>query len=88
MLVDRPLRDRVRFMQVNLNTTLPKLGPFDFVFLRNVMIYFSADTKRQVVERVLSTLKPGGYLLIGHSETLNDLNASAVAVAPSIYRKP
>lgn len=88
VLVDRPLRDRVRFMQVNLNTTLPKLGPFDFVFLRNVMIYFSADTKRQVVERVLSTIRPGGYLLIGHSETLNDLNASAVAVAPSIYRKP
>jgi chemotaxis protein methyltransferase CheR len=37
---------------------------------------------------VLSTIKPGGYLLIGHSETLNDLNASAIAVAPSIYRKP
>ncbi len=88
VLVDRPLRDRVRFMQVNLNTTLPKIGPFDCVFLRNVMIYFSADTKRQVVERVLSVIKPGGYLLIGHSETLNELNSSAVAVAPSIYRKP
>lgn len=88
VLVDRPLRDRVRFMQVNLNATLPKLGSFDVVFLRNVMIYFSADTKRQVVERVLSVIKPGGYLLIGHSETLNELNSSAVAVAPSIYRKP
>jgi chemotaxis protein methyltransferase CheR len=88
VLVDRPLRDRVRFMQMNLNATLPKLGPFDFVFLRNVMIYFSADTKRQVVERVLSVIKPGGYLLIGHSETLNELSANAVAVAPSIYRKP
>jgi chemotaxis protein methyltransferase CheR len=88
VLVDRPLRERVRFMHVNLNTTLPKMGPFDVIFLRNVMIYFSADTKRQVIERVLSTLKPGGFLLIGHSETLNELNASAVAVAPSIYRKP
>lgn len=88
VLVDRPLRDRVRFMQVNLNTTLPKIGPFDCVFLRNVMIYFSADTKRQVVERVLSVIKPGGYLLIGHSETLSELNTSAVAIAPSIYRKP
>jgi chemotaxis protein methyltransferase CheR len=64
------------------------MGPFDVIFLRNVMIYFSADTKRQVVERVLSVLKPGGHLLIGHSETLNELNANAVAVAPSIYRKP
>lgn len=88
VLVDKPLRDRVRFMQVNLNTTLPKIGPFDFVFLRNVMIYFSPDTKRQVVERVLSVVKPGGYLLIGHSETLNELSSSAVAVAPSVYRKP
>lgn len=88
VLVDRPLRDRVRFMNVNLNTTLPKMGPFDIIFLRNVMIYFSADTKRQVVERVLSALKPGGHLLIGHSETLNELNTGAVAVAPSIYRKP
>lgn len=88
VLVDRPLRDRVRFIHLNLNTTLPKIGPFDMVFLRNVMIYFNPDTKRQVVERVLSALKPGGHLLIGHSETLNELNASAVAVAPSIYRKP
>ena len=75
-------------MQVNLNTALPRIGPFDFVFLRNVMIYFSPDTKRQVVERVMSVIKPGGYLLIGHSETLNELNTSAVPIAPSIYRKP
>ncbi|MBM0105651.1 protein-glutamate O-methyltransferase CheR [Steroidobacter sp. S1-65] len=88
LLVDRALRDRVRFMQINLNTTLPRIGPFDMIFLRNVMIYFSPQTKRQVVERVLSVLKPGGHLLIGHSETLNELRLNAVAVAPSIYRKP
>lgn len=88
LLVERSLREKVRFTSVNLNTTLPKMGPFDFVFLRNVMIYFNADTKRQVVERVLSVLKPGGFLLIGHSESLNELNVSAVAVAPSVYRKP
>lgn len=88
VLVDRALRERVRFMQINLNTALPRMAPFDFVFLRNVMIYFNADTKRQVVERVLSLVKPGGHLIIGHSETLNELNTSAVAVAPSVYRKP
>ncbi|HEY0942019.1 MAG TPA: protein-glutamate O-methyltransferase CheR [Steroidobacter sp.] len=88
ILVDRPLRERVRFMLINLNTTLPRIGPFDVIFLRNVMIYFSADTKRQVAERALSVLKPGGYLLIGHAETLNELNVNAIAVAPSIYRKP
>lgn len=87
VLVDRPLRERVRFMSINLNTTLPRLGLFDMIFLRNVMIYFSTETKREVVQRVLSALKPGGYFVIGHSETLNELNAPAVAVAPSIYRK-
>ena len=87
VLVDRPLRERVRFMSINLNTTLPRIGPFDMIFLRNVMIYFSAATKRQVVERVLSVLKPGGYFVIGHSESLNDMNAPVSALAPSIYRK-
>jgi chemotaxis protein methyltransferase CheR len=88
LLVERSLRHRVQFAQVNLNTALPQLGPFDIVFLRNVMIYFSGDTKRQVVARVLATLKPGGYLCIGHSESLNDISSEVSQVAPSIYRKP
>lgn len=88
LLIDRPLRERVRFMKINLNTTLPRIGPFDCVFLRNVMIYFNPATKKQVVERVLSVLKPGGYLVIGHSETLNDVHSAAIPVSPSIYRKP
>jgi chemotaxis protein methyltransferase CheR len=87
LLVDRSLRQRVRFEQVNLNDTLPKLGAFDVVFLRNVMIYFSADTKRQVVARVLGPLKPGGLFCIGHSESLNDLGAPVQLVAPSVFRK-
>lgn len=88
LLVERSLRQRVQFAQVNLNTTLPQLGSFDVVFLRNVMIYFNGDTKRQVVARVLSLLKPGGVFCIGHSESLNDINATVQQVAPSIYRKP
>jgi chemotaxis protein methyltransferase CheR len=88
VLVDRALRDKVHFTQVNLNDTLPRLGQFDMIFLRNVMIYFNLETKRQVVSRVLSALKPGGYLLIGHSETLNEISSAVTALAPSIYRKP
>jgi chemotaxis protein methyltransferase CheR len=88
LLVDRALRDRVQFAQVNLNTELPRLGPFDVIFLRNVMIYFNNETKRQVVRRVLSVLKPGGHFCIGHSESLNDISSDVLAVAPSIYRKP
>jgi chemotaxis protein methyltransferase CheR len=88
LLVEKSLRSRVGFLQVNLNATLPSLGMFDLVFLRNVLIYFNADTKRQVVARALSVLQPGGWLLIGHSESLHGINESVQAVAPSIYRKP
>jgi chemotaxis protein methyltransferase CheR len=88
LLVDRKLRSRVTFSQVNLNTELPRLGTFDVIFLRNVMIYFNGDTKRQVVARVLSMLKPGGHFCIGHSESLNDISTAVQQVAPSIYRKP
>jgi chemotaxis protein methyltransferase CheR len=88
VLVERSLRNRVQFMQVNLNASLPtQLGAFDVIFLRNVMIYFNGDTKRQVVARVLSLLKPGGHFLIGHSETLNDISDAVQGLAPSIYRK-
>jgi chemotaxis protein methyltransferase CheR len=87
MLVDKGLRNRVKFLQVNLNETLPNIGSFDIVFLRNVLIYFNGETKRKVVARVLSTLQPGGWLLIGHSESLHGVNDTVQAVAPSIYRK-
>jgi len=88
LLVDRALRQRVQFLQINLNVALPRMATFDVVFLRNVMIYFNGDTKRQVVARVLTALKPGGHFCIGHSETLNEISDAVVQVAPSIYRKP
>jgi chemotaxis protein methyltransferase CheR len=88
LLIERQLRQRVKFVQVNLNTALPNLGNFDVIFLRNVMIYFNGDTKRQVVGRLVGALKSGGYLLIGHSESLNDISDAVHPEAPSIYRKP
>ena len=87
LLVDRTLRSKVAFRQVNLNTALPELGKFDMVFLRNVMIYFNNETKREVVARVIATIKPGGYFCIGHSESLNDISNAVQMVAPSIYQK-
>lgn len=87
-LVDRSLRSRVNFMQVNLNSTLPKLGEFDLVFLRNVMIYFDEETKRQVVRRIMGQLKSGGHLFIGHSESLNGIVDEMKPLMPSVYRKP
>ncbi len=88
LLVSRELRERVRFLEANLNAPLPDLGLFDFVFLRNVMIYFEMETKRQVVRRMLPSIKPGGYLFIGHSETLNEVSDAVKPVKPAIYRKP
>jgi chemotaxis protein methyltransferase CheR len=88
LLVDRQLRSRVAFMQVNLSKELPKLGEFDMIWLRNVMIYFDMETKRQVVRRMLPLLRRGGHFLIGHSETLNGVDDTLLTVAPSIYRKP
>jgi chemotaxis protein methyltransferase CheR len=89
LLVERSLRERVHFRQVNLNTALPgDLGTFDLVFLRNVMIYFNGDTKRQVVTRITQRIKPGGHLFIGHSESLQEMGDVLRPVIPSVYRKP
>ncbi|RDU98224.1 CheR family methyltransferase [Trinickia dinghuensis] len=88
MLVERSLRTRVNFAQVNLNRDLPQIGSFDIIFLRNVLIYFDPATKRDVVSRVLTRLKNGGYFCIGHSESLNDIDDTLEQIAPSIYRKP
>jgi chemotaxis protein methyltransferase CheR len=86
LLIARDLRRRVRFCQVNLNAALPELGRFDVIFLRNVLIYFNDDTRRKVVARLLATLKPEGYFLIGHSESLHGISVAVERVAPSIYR--
>ncbi len=87
LLIERSLRQRVQFAHANLNGALPPMGSFDVIFLRNVLIYFNTETKRQVVARALALLKPGGHLLVSHSETLSDIGAAVTPLAPSIYQK-
>lgn len=87
LLVERDLRARVQFIQANLNEPLPQLGMFDAIFLRNVMIYFNSETKRQVVKRVVSLLRPGGIFFIGHSESLQGIHDAIRPLVPSIYQK-
>ncbi len=87
LLIDPTLRRRVRLAQINLNEALPEVGEFDVIFLRNVMIYFQAETKRQVVARLLAKLRPGGIFIVGHSESLNGLVPGLESLAPSVYRK-
>jgi chemotaxis protein methyltransferase CheR len=86
-LIDNRLRSRIGYQQINLNQTLPRLGEFDVIFLRNVMIYFNMETKRQVVGRLLPLLKRGGHLFIGHSESLNGIADGVMPVVPSVYRR-
>jgi chemotaxis protein methyltransferase CheR len=87
-LIDSRLRAHTRFCQINLNANLPEIGNFDVIFLRNVMIYFDLETKRQVVSRLVQKLKPRGFFIVGHSETLNSINGELQTVQPTIYRKP
>src|SRR6185369_17688916 len=73
-VIDPKIRNRVQFTQINLIETLPTIGEFEVIFLRNVMIYFDQETRRRVVARILRHLRPGGYLFVGHSETLNGVS--------------
>ena len=88
-LIDPDLRKKTSFCQINLTHPVEaEIGDFDVVFLRNVMIYFDPGTKTKVVHNLLPRLRSGGYLIIGHSETLNGITDRVVGVQPTIYRKP
>ncbi|KGM13834.1 CheR family methyltransferase [Cellulomonas bogoriensis] len=67
--VNPQLRRTISFVRHNLLDPPPTGGPFDVVFLRNVLIYFDLATKRDVLQRVHGVLKPGGYLILGAAET-------------------
>ncbi len=81
------LRRRVRFGQVNLCRPVERLGPFDVVFLRNVLIYFDAPTKVEVVDRVLDELRPGGLFFIGTAEGRVPCRTPLQTLAPGAFRK-
>jgi chemotaxis protein methyltransferase CheR len=83
------LRKNVSFRRLNLAAPLPQLGQFDVVFLRNVLIYFDVATKRGVLERIGSVLKPDGWLFLGSAETtigIDDRFDRVVTGRTSAYR--
>ncbi len=86
-LIAKLLRQRVQFRHMNLQRPLPELPFFDVIFLRNVMIYFDADTKKALVERLAERLLPEGRLVIGHSESLNGLTAAVEQEIPTVYAR-
>ncbi len=87
LLVDKSLRANVRFMQANLMQTLPDIGEFDVVFLRNVLIYFDQPSKLDIVKRVVPQIKKGGHLFTGHSESLQQLPPGLVHIQPAVYAR-
>jgi chemotaxis protein methyltransferase CheR len=88
MAIAPELRARTTFVRANLLEDLQGLGRFDVIFLRNVMIYFGADTKIALLERLEEMLRPGGYLIVSLSETLKGITSRLRMVEPSVYRRP
>ncbi|WP_050477371.1 CheR family methyltransferase [Herbaspirillum rhizosphaerae] len=88
-LIDQRIRKRVVFEQRNLLNLPSEMDQkFDIVFLRNVIIYFDFPTKVDVIRAVIQKIRPGGWLIVGHSESLHGMPLDLQMHAPSIYRRP
>lgn len=88
-LVSGGLRRNISFKRLNLAVPLPPLPQFDIVFLRNVLIYFNVETKRQVLDRVSAVMRPDGWLFLGSAETtigIDDRFERVAAGRSSAYR--
>lgn len=87
-VVNEELRNMVTFSRLNLSKP-PFLmrGPFDAVFCRNVMIYFDNQVRQRLLEEIYRLIKPGGYLFVGHAESLTGILSGFKSVMPSVYCK-
>lgn len=84
----RVLQDAVVYRRMNLATPpFPMTGPLDAVFCRNVMIYFDDAVRVQLLREIGRLLKPGGYLMVGHAESLAGILSDFKYVRPSVYVK-
>lgn len=86
--VSESLRKEITYRRFNLmNDAFPFKKPFHSVFCRNVMIYFDMETRSKLVNKICDKLVPGGYLFIGHSESLGNINTALQYIQPAVYRK-
>lgn len=86
--VAKEIRDKVRFAYLNLmDDSYHIKGDFNVIFLRNTLIYFDPVDQKKVLNKVLERLVDGGYLFIGHSESLINMNLPIRSIAPSVYIK-
>ena len=87
MRVTARVRQVVEFRQLNLLETTQPGRTFDFIFCRNVMIYFDREVQQRVVQALEEHLALGGYLFISHSESLNSVKHGLTWIAPAVYRR-
>jgi chemotaxis protein methyltransferase CheR len=85
--VNPRLRELVSILPLNLLHDWPMQGPFDAIFCRNVVIYFDKPTKQRLFQRYAGLLPEGGYLFLGHSESMYGLNDSFDLIGRTVYRK-
>ncbi|HEY0142474.1 MAG TPA: protein-glutamate O-methyltransferase [Thermoanaerobaculia bacterium] len=89
MKAGEDLRGMIRFLRLNLNEEQFRVERnFDLIFCRNVLIYFDADSKRGVINRLVSHLAPKGLLFVGHAESLNGVTDAVRCVTPTVYARP
>lgn len=82
------LRSKVHFFRLNLMDAVYKApNDFDVVFCRNTLIYFERDTQERVINKLCTHLKPGGYFILGHSESITNMNVPLKNIKPTIFRK-
>ena len=82
------LRSQVTFRRINLLDSYSWPRAFPIIFCRNVMIYFDQATQARVIEGLVRHLEPGGYLFVGHAESLTRVEHRLEFVKPAVYRKP
>jgi len=86
--VQQVLKDAVIFKYLNLMKEWPVRGPVDFIFCRNVMIYFDKATQQRLISRFWDLLDSSGVLFTGHSESLTGIEHKFKYIQPTIYMKP
>lgn len=83
------LKALIQFQRINLlDASYALKGPLDVIFCRNVMIYFDRPTQEELVNKLARHLVPGGYLFVGHAESLTAIKHPLQTVRPAVYRRP
>jgi chemotaxis protein methyltransferase CheR len=85
--VNDEVKNMITYGRLNLNDQWPLRGGFQMIMCRNVMIYFNRQTQEQIIKKFSDLLEPGGYIFLGHSESMNAAALGFHNIAPAVYQK-